>query len=141
VRTKRNPPRSPLLTWDEEQTAKEAAANNETTPLCSPEAIAGPKQKKARFSHQQQTCLWECHQCIVMPRLGLFVARTCTTELVVPGKLFSAQATPAWTSHHFQHQFAIPLLEQMRLKGEPALWSFSNHQGHRLQDKICSMHT
>jgi hypothetical protein len=48
----KEPPRSPLLTWDEEQTAKEAAADDETTPLCSPEAVSRLKQKKVRFSHQ-----------------------------------------------------------------------------------------
>jgi hypothetical protein len=62
-------------------------------------------------------------------------------ESAIPGKLFSTKTTPVWTSRHFRRQFAIPLLEQMRLKGEPTLRSFSNQAGKRLQDKIYSMHT
>ena len=42
-------------------------------------------------------------------------------EFAIPGKLFSAQPGPVWTSHHFRHHFSIPLLEQMWLKGEPTL--------------------
>ena len=59
----------------------------------------------------------------------------------VPGRLFSTLITPVWSSRHFRCQFAIPLLEEMRRGGEPTLRAFSNRPGHRLQDKIYSLHT
>ena len=44
-------------------------------------------------------------------------------ESALPGKLFSAQRAPGWTSRHFRHQLAIPLLEQMRLSKVRSLLS------------------
>ena len=72
---------------------------------------------------------------------GKWALRLRSFQSAIPGKLFSTRHTPVWTSHHFRHQFAIPLLEQMRLKGEPTLRAFSNQPGHRLKDKIYSMHS
>ena len=62
-------------------------------------------------------------------------------ESAIFGKLFSTRRTPVWTSHHFRHQFAIPFLNQVHLKEEPTLCSFSNRPGDCLKDKIYSMHS
>jgi hypothetical protein len=57
------------------------------------------------------------------------------------GLLFSTALTPTWTSRHFRENFAIPLLEIQRLSGEPTLQSFSAQPGHRIQDKVYSIHS
>jgi hypothetical protein len=57
------------------------------------------------------------------------------------GRLFSTPLTPVWTSRHFRENFIIPILEIQRLSGEPTLKTFSSKPGHRLSDKIYSMHS
>jgi hypothetical protein len=44
-------------------------------------------------------------------------------------------------SAHFWQNFAIPILEVMRLSGKPTLRAFSNDVGQQLEDKIVSMHS
>jgi hypothetical protein len=51
----KEPPRLPLLTWDEEQAAKDEAADNAATPLRSPDAVARHRQKKTRFANDPAT--------------------------------------------------------------------------------------
>jgi hypothetical protein len=55
--------------------------------------------------------------------------------------LFSTRTTPTWTSRHFRENFALPILEMQRLSGEPTLQAFSMKPGHRLSDKIYSIHS
>lgn len=72
---------------------------------------------------------------------GKWALRVTAFSSAVPGLLFSTKETPRWTSQHFRRDFAIPLLEVMRLEGEPTLRSFSHKRGHRLQDKVYSFHS
>ena len=57
---------------------------------------------------------------------GKWALQLLSFESAIFGKLFSTRRTPVWTSHHFRHQFDIPLLKQMHHKGERTLQSFSN---------------
>jgi hypothetical protein len=55
--------------------------------------------------------------------------------------LFSTTTTPVWTSNHFRENFAYPILELQRASGEPTLKAFSEKIGHRIRDKVYSMHS
>jgi hypothetical protein len=55
--------------------------------------------------------------------------------------LFSTAQKPKWNSRHFRLNYAIPILEVMRLTGEPTLRAFSDKPGFRLVDKITSLHS
>jgi hypothetical protein len=55
--------------------------------------------------------------------------------------LFSTAKKTTWDSRHFRLNYAIPILEIMRLAGEPTLQAFSDQVGNRLQDKITSIHS
>jgi hypothetical protein len=79
-------------------------------------------------------------ECSMLPGTKSDPTLMADVVLAIPGKLFSTRTTPVWTSRHFREKFAIPLLEQMRRKGEPTLRAFSDRPGHRLQDKIYSVH-
>jgi hypothetical protein len=73
--------------------------------------------------------------------LGTWLARLSTFTPYLGEQIFSTATTPTWTSAHFRRHFAIPILEVMRLSGEPTLRAFSNDIGQRLEDKIVSMHS
>jgi hypothetical protein len=72
---------------------------------------------------------------------GKWAARLAQFAPARAGRLFSTRLTPNWTSRHFRENFAIPLLEIQRLSGEPTLQSFSAQPGHRISDKVYSMHS
>jgi hypothetical protein len=55
--------------------------------------------------------------------------------------LFSTTRTPVWTSHHFRTNFVYPILQIQHLSGEPTLLAFSTRPGHRIRDKVYSMHS
>jgi hypothetical protein len=74
--------------------------------------------------------------------LGMWVERLKSFTPEDPNLLFSTARTSIWTSHHFrEHYYAIPILEHHRRKGEPTISMFSDVQGNRLIDKICSIHS
>jgi hypothetical protein len=73
--------------------------------------------------------------------LGWWLERLLPFQPMIPGHLFSTDLLPVWDSQHFRRDFAIPILKLQRKSGEPTLLAFSGAPGHRLQDKIDSMHT
>jgi hypothetical protein len=73
--------------------------------------------------------------------LGTWLDRLSTFKPYLGEQIFSTSTTPTWTSAHFWQNFAIPILEVMRLSGKPTLRAFSNDVGQQLEDKIVSMHS
>jgi hypothetical protein len=73
--------------------------------------------------------------------LGKWMLRLRQFASAVPGRLFSTRKHPIWTSHHFRTNFAYPILELQRASGEPTLKAFSDQPGHRIMDKVYSMHS
>jgi hypothetical protein len=55
--------------------------------------------------------------------------------------LFSTHSCHRWTSSYFRHEYAFPLLEEMRATGEPTLQVFTDVVGQRICDKVWSMHS
>jgi hypothetical protein len=55
--------------------------------------------------------------------------------------LFSTHNRHRWTSSYFRHEYAFPLLEEMRAAGEPTLQVFTDLEGQRICDKVWSMHS
>ena len=55
--------------------------------------------------------------------------------------LFSTPRKKVWTTTYFRNEYAYPLLELMRLLGEPTLQAFSDQEGHRIRDKVWSCHS
>jgi hypothetical protein len=55
--------------------------------------------------------------------------------------LFSTQSRHRWNSSYFRHEYAFPLLEEMRAAGEPTLQVFTDREGQRICDKVWSMHS
>jgi hypothetical protein len=73
--------------------------------------------------------------------LGKWITRLLQFPSAIPERLFSTGTTPVWTSNHFRHNFAYPILEMQRISGEPTLKAFSDKEGHRIMDKVYSMHS
>jgi hypothetical protein len=73
--------------------------------------------------------------------LGKWVTRLLKFTSFNGTNLFSTATKPQWDSRYFRLNFAIPILEMMRLGGEPTLRAFSDQIGNRLQDKITSLHS
>jgi hypothetical protein len=73
--------------------------------------------------------------------LGRWVERLATFEPAIPGRLFSSQRHPVWSSRIFREEFAWPLLELMRKAGEPTLAPFNDAPGRRIRDLIWSLHS
>jgi hypothetical protein len=73
--------------------------------------------------------------------LGSWMTRLLTFEPARAGCLFSSKRHPVWTSRLFREEFAWPLLELMRLSGEPTLAPFSDKPGKRIRDLIWSIHS
>jgi hypothetical protein len=55
--------------------------------------------------------------------------------------LFSTRNRSRWNSSFFRHKYAFPLLEEMRVAGEPTLQVFTDREGQRICDKVWSMHS
>jgi hypothetical protein len=72
---------------------------------------------------------------------GKWAARLARFTPAREDRLFSTRLTPTWTSRHLRENFAIPILEIQRLSGEPTLKAFSSKPGHRISDKVYSMHS
>ena len=53
--------------------------------------------------------------------------------------LFSTQAKHHWDSGYFRQQYVYPLLEIMRMQGEPSLRCFTDEDGRRIRDAIYEM--
>ena len=73
---------------------------------------------------------------------GLSVGKWMTRLLSLQpagSKLFSTPSCSDWTSHHFRHSWLYPLLEIMRLQGEPSLQIFKN--SNDIQRAFYSMHS
>ena len=72
--------------------------------------------------------------------LGKWLLRLLKFTPYNSNRLFSTTSCPVWTSSHFRYHYAYPILEMQRKQGEPTLQCFSTVPGHRIQDKINSMH-
>ncbi len=48
---------------------------------------------------------------------------------------------PVWTSRIFREKYAWPLLDAMRVQGEPTLKVFSDDVGKRIKDLVYSLHS
>jgi hypothetical protein len=79
--------------------------------------------------------------CLSGLSLGNWLTRLKAFDSAIPNCLFSTKLTPVWTSQHFRDNFAYPLLELQRASGEPTLRAFSDKKGHRIRDKVYSMHS
>jgi hypothetical protein len=73
--------------------------------------------------------------------LGKWVLRLMKHAPFDGTRLFSTAKKHKWDSQYFRRNFAIPILDRMRLDGEPTLRAFSDKLGNRLQDKITSIHS
>jgi hypothetical protein len=73
--------------------------------------------------------------------LGTWVGRLKEFGPRNPKMLFSTKNIPIWTSRHFRENFAIPILDIHRRRGEPTLAMFSDVRGSRMIDKIYSIHS
>jgi hypothetical protein len=71
--------------------------------------------------------------------LGKWMDRVLSTQR--GALLFSTESRQRWNSSYFRHEYAFPLLEEMRAAGEPTLQVFSDVEGHRIKDKVWSMHS
>ena len=72
---------------------------------------------------------------------GRWLLRLAVFESHHGERLFSTALKPLWDSRHFREHFAWPLLEQMKMEGEPTLKVFSSRKGNRLRDKVYSLHS
>lgn len=75
-------------------------------------------------------------------RVGLWVQRAqYYTTLLAPSNQYFFQGVDGrmWTSQFFRGQYVLPLLELMRLEGEPSLRPYDGSPGNSLADKIYSM--
>jgi hypothetical protein len=73
--------------------------------------------------------------------LGKWASRLAEHESVIQGQLFSSTDYPVWTSRIFREKYAWPLLEAMRVQGEPTLKMFSDNVGKRIKDLVYSLHS
>jgi hypothetical protein len=73
--------------------------------------------------------------------LGKWASRLQDHDPFIPGDLLSSNDYPVWSSRIFREKYAWPLLEAMRVQGEPTLKVFSDTPGKRIRDLIYSMHT
>jgi hypothetical protein len=80
-------------------------------------------------------------RCLSGLSLGKWMTRLDLFESEIPGLLFSTRKIPVWTSQHFRSDFAYPILELHRASGEPTLKAFTDQPGHRIRDKVYSMHS
>ena len=72
--------------------------------------------------------------------LGKWLLRLQQFKPPLPHKLFSTPTCKEWSSAYFRNHYVYPILEMQRRAGEPTLQCFSDIPGHRIQDKINSMH-
>lgn len=72
---------------------------------------------------------------------GKWLLRLLQFQPAVPGLLFSTLSCTRWSSGFFRTHFVYPLLNLQRRQGEPTLKAFSLLPGHRLSDKIYSIHS
>jgi hypothetical protein len=56
--------------------------------------------------------------------LGQWAHRLATHDSAIPGRLFSSVDYATWTSRIFREKYAWPLLEAMRIQGEPTFEIF-----------------
>jgi hypothetical protein len=73
--------------------------------------------------------------------LGKWASRLADHVPFTPGRLFSSPDHPTWTSRIFRENYAWPLLEAMRVHGEPTLKFFSDAPGKRIKDRVYSIHS
>ena len=77
-------------------------------------------------------------QCLSGLSVGKWICRLL--DMRPPGDLlFSTPSCAQWTSRHFRKAWLYPLLECMRLQGEPSLKIFKN--GAEIQQAFYSMHS
>jgi hypothetical protein len=81
------------------------------------------------------------YRCLSGLALGIWMDRLLSFPLCDPVLLFSTRQQRIWTSLYFRETFAWPLVEQQRLSSEPTRRGFSLLHGHRIRDKIYSMHS
>jgi hypothetical protein len=74
--------------------------------------------------------------------IGFWATELLQHAPVDPTCLFSTPACSQWTSRHFREHYVWPLLERQRtVVKEPSLQIFSNVKGHRIRDKVYSIHS
>ena len=74
-------------------------------------------------------------------RKGTFGGVSGTVRAVDGVSLYSTPDNPKWDSGYYFRKYLWPLLELMRLQGEPTLMAFSDEEGKRLRDAIYSCHS
>lgn len=74
---------------------------------------------------------------------GLSLGKWMSRLLSFPGgrSLFSTPNRTTWNSSYFRHTYVFPLLEELRVSGAASLRRYTNQEGHRIQDKMWSMHS
>ena len=73
--------------------------------------------------------------------LGKWITRLLQFPCMPSGLVFSTTTRRVWSSSYFRLEYAVPLLEELRMAGEPTLQVFSDREGHRILDKVWSMHS
>ena len=73
--------------------------------------------------------------------LGKWMKRLFSFHPVDGQHLFSTPKRRKWTTTYFRSEYAWPLLELMRIMGEPTLQAFRDQDGYRIRDKIWSCHS
>jgi hypothetical protein len=97
----------------------------------------------------QETKTDPCHVAnLVMPYetlsgldLGFWAEELKKFQPAKEGHLFSTTHNPRWTSQYFRKVYLWPLLEQMKVEGEPSLQIFGDAPGTRIRDKVYSIHS
>jgi len=73
--------------------------------------------------------------------LGLWMDRLLLFAPHDGASLFSTSQHPQWDSTLFRTEYAWPLLELLRIQGDPSLMAFSDTPGHRIRDKVWACHS
>ena len=73
--------------------------------------------------------------------LGRWLRRLRHHTPVDNSHLFSTPRKRVWTTTYFRTEYAWPLLELMRIMGEPTLQAFNDVEGQRIRDKVWSCHS
>jgi hypothetical protein len=73
--------------------------------------------------------------------LGKWLTRLLQFPPTTTGFLFSTTTRRVWSSAYFRREYAVPFLEELRLTGEPTLQVFAAREGHRIHNKVWSMHS
>jgi hypothetical protein len=73
---------------------------------------------------------------------GLSLGKWLTRRFAFPGDhVLSSPAQPEWNSQYYRSKHVWPNLELLRAQGDPSTAHFTDAEGHRVCDKIYSMHS